>query len=135
MIDWEHYRAEWISLCHQYQLDVITTSKHQPIQAAWKAAGSPGAGLLVKPDTDFGAVYEMCLQQAVLPALGCAPSAAQRSLPASPLPPGIPGSGGGTGYQQIWDSGRQETFTYRSADPILMVFPEELKSLLAFYYG
>lgn len=27
------------------------------------------------------------------------------------------------------------TFTYRSADPILMVFPEELKSLLAFCYG
>lgn len=43
MIDWVHYRAEWISLCHQYQLYVITTSKHQTWVSHFHS-GSIGGG-------------------------------------------------------------------------------------------
>lgn len=113
MIDWEHYRAEWISLCHQYQLYVITTSKHQtaPILAALKAAGSRGAGLVVKTYTDFEAAYKVCLQQVVLPAPACLPpglhtfgwSEEPACLPLLCLL-GFPGSGEIKGYQRIWDS-------------------------------
>lgn len=138
MIDWEHYRAEWISLCHQYQLYVITTSKHQtaPILAALKAAGSWGSGLVVKTHADFEAAYKVCLQQAVLPASACLPpglhtfswseepaclSFASWGFLALVRSRGIRGSGTHCNRRL------EGTFTFRSVDPIPMVFLEACK--------
>lgn len=137
MIDWEHYRAEWISLCHQYQLYVITTSKHQPVPIQrGRQLGLEEQGWLLNP-IQILKLFIKCasskLCSLLLPAclLGCTASAAQRSLPTSPFASwaflALVGSWGISGSGTHLNRRLGGTFIYRSTDAILLVFPEACK--------